>query len=179
MYKVFIFIVIILAIILMVQAYELRFVSPPINTNFPTADLYVEGNTLATVIPSAGIFVKANFSTSNITTMAYKFYRGDNFKLTYNDTTARMCHLGATLSTSSSGANDVLRAKLYKNDIGLSGSLVETKLQGIGDSTSTAIHTMTTLSQGDNISLYITNSIDVDSFTIIDTNLFALCTNPT
>ena len=80
-----------------------------------------------------------------------------------------------TLSIMSSGANDVVRAGVFKNGVLMPGSQIQLKLGQIGDVSSTAIHVMDAMNSGDTIQLHVLNENDNDDLTVTYANMVSVC----
>lgn len=140
----------------------------------PMGEVSMTGNASGTTIAVQNTYYKVAGTTS-FSSESYNFSNGGTSnRLTYTGASQKMFHIACTLSISAAQSNQVIKAVLYKNGSPLSAGIVQTKLGGTGDVTSTAIHVMTSLSQNDYLELYITNTSGTYALTITDMNMFAM-----
>lgn len=139
----------------------------------PMGEAHLYNNTQITVIPAVGAWIPANGSwVANSNNMYIQANSSGHIK--YIGQYPNFFHIAATLSASSAGANDILEAAVFKNDILFPNGLVEFKLGGAGDIGSTAIHVAYLLEYGDVIQLKIRNEVDADDFTVRYANMFLM-----
>lgn len=139
----------------------------------PMGEIAFTGNTVATTNPGAG-----QYTLVAGTTAAGEVFQLDTpqaGRLWYIGDGNTHCHMGATLSLKSAGANDVTFARIYKNGLALTAGTVQQKLFAVGDIGSTAIHVMGEMAQNDYIELFVNNATSSSNLTVTDMNLFAMC----
>ena len=151
---------------------------------FPMGELAINANAAATVITTGDTWTRFDAATT-LTTDSYLFDEPQNGRLRYTGTVTKMFHIACTLSVTSAGANDVMRAviiqnatvnasKEYSTGTILTAGEVKQKLSGAADTGSTAIHVMAELAQNDFLELFIKNVTDTDDLTVEYMNLFAM-----
>ena len=139
----------------------------------PMGETFLDDNNVKTIISSAGTWIPVN-GTWKVNPENMMFSQWANGTLKYVGSKTKFFHIAATLSVKSVGANDVMKASVFKNGIRLNGSQVQEKLQGINDVGSTAIHVAALLSQNDHIQLRIMNQNNTNSLTVGYANMFAM-----
>lgn len=142
-------------------------------SRYPMGEFYMEGNAVATTIAATSTYYKA----LGTTTLSSSYKMDNNSvsnRLRYTGTSTKMFHVACTFSLISSGSNQEIKAKVYKNGVPLNNSVVHCKLGGSGDHTSTAIHVMVSLAQNDYLELYVSNLTSTNSITITDMNFFGM-----
>lgn len=114
--------------------------------------------------------------TTALSSGQYEFDNGgsNNGRLRYTGSTTRHFHVACTISIASAAANDVFVFGVAKNGAVISASKVLMKVQGSGDTVSTALHVMTDLATNDYLELYVGNTTDTDNLVVKTLNLFAL-----
>ena len=142
-------------------------------TLFPMGEIYLYNNTLSTNIQSKDTWTVINgvWRGNNESMLFQNFTNG---ALKYVGQETMFFHVAMTLSAKSAGANDIMRAAVFKNGVLLPGAEIEQYLFAAGDIGSTAIHVATTLSYGDTLSVYLYNEVDADDITVSYANLFAM-----
>ena len=136
-------------------------------------EVSLTNNTLVTAIAGANTWTLINASwDGNSGNMFFQNYT--NGTLEYTGTETMFFHVAMTISLSSAGANNVMRAAIFKNGTILSGGQIQQKLQGANDVGSTAIHVATSLSTGDTLNVYLLNQNSADDFTVTYANMFAM-----
>lgn len=144
----------------------------------PMGEIYIDNNSLSTVITSPNTWSRVNGGNwvTNNNTDGFTPYA--NGTLLYNNTQPVFTHVAVTLSVTSSGANDVIRAGVFKNGALLPNSQIQLKLRNIGDVSSTAIHVAPVLVQGDVLDLRLLNEASSNDLTVTYANLFAMGMRP-
>jgi len=156
-----------------------------VNGNFVWAVPHGEGigglwsaNTVANV-PMTNITAVVNINTdylvnlgTSITTgMASSFTVSTAGRLTYTGTKTRMFHIAYSI-TSTDTKNASVSYACFKNGVAVQGSTIMTELSAL--SHSSAIHTMTSLSQNQYIELYTRSSVAANDVTVQYLNIFAM-----
>lgn len=139
---------------------------------FPHAEQYISNNNLSTTINGANQWALVNGTW--IAEDHYYEFNISNGMMTYTGNSSKLFHIAVTLSVKSSGANDVMRAGVFKNGVLLNASQVQQKLGGVGDVGSTAIHVAPVLANNDSIDLRILNEVNGNDYTITYANMFAM-----
>ena len=150
-------------------------------------EMYINGNSTATVITTTLTWTKFNVACTLNT--SENFDMPATGRLRYTGAQTAHFHLGATISLSGAGSNDVMSAVLYKNGTvngndeftagtALVAGIVTRKLGASGDVGSTAIHVMVSLAQNDYIELAIQNESGTGNITIEDMNIFGMAVSP-
>ena len=148
------------------------------------AEVAMTGNAVATPIITQSTFTKVS-GTTTLDADASLFDMPANNRLRYIGVPDAHLHLGCTLSVISASLNDTIQAVLYKNGTvngnneytggtQLSRGVIETRLFGIGDVTSTAIHVMTTMVTNDYVELALSNLTSAADLTVKHMNFFAV-----
>src|SRR3989338_3819581 len=98
----------------------------------PMGEVSLTNNTLVTAIAGANTWTLINASwDGNSGNMFFQNYT--NGTLEYTGTETMFFHVAMTISLSSAGANNVMRAAIFKNGTILSGGQIQQKLQGAND----------------------------------------------
>ncbi len=140
----------------------------------PMGELSMTGNTTPTPILSAGVYYSVA-GTTVFSSHSWGFSNGGvSNRLVYTGAREKMFHIACTISIICGQSNQTAKAVIYKNGSPLTTGVIQTKLGGSGDVTSTAIHVAIHLSTNDYLELRIMNVTGAYSFTITDMNLFAL-----
>jgi len=141
-------------------------------------------NVVNTVISTIATYTLVNLAAYTLSS-AIHFDMPSPGRLRYTGVSTLIFQCGCTISCSSAGPNDVTRAVLYKNGvtnlnneftggIQLSQGIIEQKLGGAGDVTSSAIHVFTTLANNDYIELGIANQTAVSALLVKFSNISAI-----
>lgn len=149
----------------------------------PMGEISCIGNSTATVITTGSTWTK--FGVTTTLNVSDEFDSPSAGRLRYTGETTKTFHCGATISVKGAGANDVVKAILYKNGgvnanneytsgTALTNGTTHQKLGSAGDVASTAIHIMVELAKNDYVELAVMNDTDADDVTITDMNLFAM-----
>lgn len=140
----------------------------------PMGEIYMQGNSTATTIGTAGSYVKA-LGTSTLTPESHHFDMPSNNRLRYTGTKTKMFHVAFTISYKiSSGNNQEVRMKIYKNGSDITASLIKDTMRNSSDVNSSAIHVMVSMAQNDYLELYLTNQTSTNGIIVDTMNLFAM-----
>lgn len=152
-------------------------------------EIYVNDNAGATVIQTQSTYTKVAVAAWTLGGSVMDFDMPSAGRLRYTGGQSRIFHCGATISLKGAAPNDVVRAVLYKNGVvnanneftggtQLSAGIVEQKLAGTGDVTSTAIHVFVPMSTNDYLELGIANFSSTADLTVTFSNVFAVGMEP-
>lgn len=152
-------------------------------------EIYVNANAGTTVITTASTYTKVAVAAWTLGGSVMDFDMPSAGRLRYIGSQSRIFHCGATISLKGAAPNDIARAVLYKNGTvnanneftggtQLSAGIVEQKLAGTGDVTSTAIHVFVPLSTNDYLELGVGNFSSTADFTVTFSNVFAVGMEP-
>jgi hypothetical protein len=154
-------------------------------------ELFINDNAVATAITTIATYTKIEVPLWTLGPDVMDFDSPVLGRLRYIGAQSRVFHCGATISLTSVSPNDVVRAVLYKNGVvnaakeftppltgRLSAGIVEQKLGGSGDVTSTALHVFTPMSTGDYLELGIANMTGASGLTISFANVFSVGMDP-
>ncbi len=150
----------------------------------PCGQISIYNNAVATTITTQNTNTLFNKTTA-LQANANLFDSPQAGRLRYTGTDPFLFHVGCTLTVSSAGTNDIVRASLFTNGT-VNGNneftggtenttgVVESKLGAPGDLFSTAIHCYLLLNTNNYIELAINNISAVQNVTVKHFNLFAM-----
>jgi hypothetical protein len=117
-------------------------------------------------------YFEATAMTWTLSSGAHLWDESDgNGRLTYTGTVAMTCHIACTISYTCASSSQVLHWRIGKNGTTDEAGEVQDKIGTGTDVQSTAIHLITSVSNGDHISLFARNATSTANVTIEAANL--------
>lgn len=137
--------------------------------------IYVDANSspvgsASITVSSQNNWVECTEATWTATSGLHWFDMTSNGRLYYTGAADVTCHIACTVTISGSN-NNTLALKIGKNTTPDDASEVQRKMGTGGDVGSTAMHLVTTLSNGNYISLWGANYTNGNAFTLVCANL--------
>lgn len=136
--------------------------------------LYVAaGAGSALSLPDTGTYYEETVSTwTNDTGAAYEFDESaGNGRLTYTGTQPIMVHIAASISFTLGGSNAVIHCRIGKSGTTIAPSEIQRKVGSGSDVGSTALHLVTSMTNGQYLSLWFRNETDTSALTLACANL--------
>lgn len=131
---------------------------------------YMVGNATATVIGSAGTFVKVAGTTTPVSSLQQKFDTTTTNRAEYTGASPASFRVTAFASMSSSN-NQLLRMRFSVNGTTLAESTVEFTTSGAGDASNIGTQALLTLNPTDYVEVWVTNDTATNNITVRDMNV--------
>jgi len=144
-----------------------------LTTKPPVAEMIVN-TPAATTIAVAGTFYKGE-GTTLLSAGSINFNMPVDNRLRYTGVLTKLFHVVSVISYSvASGANQQMRARIYKNGVFISGSEILDTITTSADINSSSVNTLVELATNDYLEIFITNSSSTNNITLQTINMFAL-----